>query len=98
LYEYGSFWQRVKKFLLFYNFALIQRCLFKTISFFRFNFISINGTIQKKKSGNDGYAPLAASEARIAEQSSGPHQQHSGASGVGGDGRTATGARCRITI
>jgi hypothetical protein len=26
-----------KKFLLFYNFALIQRCLFKTISFFTFN-------------------------------------------------------------
>jgi hypothetical protein len=25
-----------KKFLLFYNFALIQRCLFKTISFFTF--------------------------------------------------------------
>jgi hypothetical protein len=63
-----------------------------------FHFISINRTIQKKKSENDGYAPLAGSEARITEHPSGPHQQHSGASGVGDDGRTATGARCRITI
>jgi hypothetical protein len=31
LYEYGSFCQRKKR-LLFYNFALIQRCLFKAIS------------------------------------------------------------------
>jgi hypothetical protein len=28
LYENGSFCQRIKNFLLFYNFALIQRCLF----------------------------------------------------------------------
>jgi hypothetical protein len=63
-----------------------------------FHFIGINRTIQKK-SENDGYAPLAGSEARITEHHpSGPHQQHSGANGVGDDGRTATGARCRITI
>jgi hypothetical protein len=39
LYEYGSFCQRIKKILLFYNFALIQRCLFKTISFLHLIFV-----------------------------------------------------------
>jgi hypothetical protein len=37
LYEYGSFCQRIKFFSLFYNFARIQRCLFKTIPLFTLN-------------------------------------------------------------
>jgi hypothetical protein len=34
----ASICQLIKKFLLFYNFALTQRCFFKTISFSTFNF------------------------------------------------------------
>jgi hypothetical protein len=36
LYESGSFCRRINFFCLFHNFALLQRWLFKTISFFAF--------------------------------------------------------------
>jgi hypothetical protein len=48
--------QSNKNFLLFYNFALIQRCLFKTISFFKFNltFMSVNA-LKKLVSANSAH-------------------------------------------